>query len=152
MATATPTSTKTGACLCGAVRFESSEVPAEAGICHCDQCRRWTGIALMGVTVPTDSITWAGGEHIARIQSSEWAERAWCNKCGTNLYYRVTADNEWAGGTEIPVGLFDDPNGFALKNEIFIDQKPDTFGFTGEGRKEMTRAQCIALFSDLGTT
>ncbi len=146
------TSTKTGACLCGAVRFSSNEVPAEAGICHCDQCRRWTGVALMGVTVPTHSIVWEGAENIARLQSSEWAERAWCSKCGSSLFYRVTADNEWAGGTEIPVGLFDDPNGFALKNEIFIDHKPDSFAFAGEGRKEMTRAQCVAMFEALGTT
>ncbi|SMP04320.1 GFA family protein [Shimia sagamensis] len=151
MTTTKTTSTKTGACLCGAVRFESEQVPAQAGICHCEQCRRWTGAALIAVSVPTDSITWSGAEHIARLQSSEWAERAWCNKCGTNLFYRVTADNEWAGGTAVPMGLFDDPNGFELLSEIFIDQKPDSYSFAGEGRKEMTRAQCVALFNDLGT-
>jgi hypothetical protein len=48
------------------------------------------------------------------------------------------------------MGLFDDPNGFELLSEIFIDQKPDSYFFAGEARKEMTRAQCIALFSDLG--
>ncbi|MFY0616227.1 GFA family protein [Shimia sp.] len=149
MAQTETTSRKTGKCLCGAVRFVSDKVPSTAGICHCEQCRRWTGLALMGVTIPTDTITWEGAEHIGRIQSSEWAERAWCTKCGTGLFYRVTADNEWSGGTEIPVGLFDDPNGFELKNEIFIDQKPDGFAFAGDGRKEMTRADCIKLFSQL---
>ncbi len=151
MSGAETTMRKSGKCLCGAVCFESDQVPAKAGICHCEQCRRWTGVALMGVTVATDSITWTGAEHIGRIQSSEWAERAWCTKCGTNLFYRVTADNEWAGGSEIPVGLFDDPNGFEVKSEIFIDQKPDGFAFAGEGRKEMTRADCVKLFTQLGS-
>ena len=136
--------------MCGAVSFSSDKVPAEAGICHFSQCRRTTGLALMGVTVPTDSIVWSGEENIRRIQSSDWAERAWCDKCGSTLFYRVTADNEWSGNTEITVGLFDDPNGFPVKNEIFIDEKPDGYAIAGEGRKELTRADCVALFESLG--
>jgi len=139
-----------GGCMCGAVRFTAREVPAQFGICHCEMCRRWTGSALLSVSVPTENVAWHGREHIATLQSSEWAERAWCRKCGTGLYYRVTEKNEWFGETEIPIGLFDDADGFALDNEIYIDMKPDSYAYCGEGHKRLTRQECIEQFSRLG--
>ena len=139
--------TKTGRCMCGAVGFSAEDVPMRYGICHCEMCRRWTGSALLGVSVPTERVTWHGREHIATLQSSEWAERAWCGKCGTGLYYRVTERGKWFGATEIPIGLFDDANGFALENEIYTDMKPDSYAYTGEGHKRLTRAECLELFS-----
>ena len=142
--------TKTGKCMCGAVSFSAEEVPMRYGICHCEMCRRWTGSALLGVSVPSENVVWHGREHIATIQSSEWAERAWCNKCGTGLYYRVTEKNKWFGATEIPIGLFDDADGFEIENEIYTDMKPDSYTYVGEGHKCLTRAECITLFSRLG--
>jgi len=137
--------------MCGAVRFSATDVPTSIGACHCEMCRRWTGSALVGVTVPTKSLTWAGEESISRIQSSSWAERAFCSKCGTGLYFRVTMESDYSNDTEIPLGLFDDPNGFEMTNEIYIDHKPDSFAYAGEGRKTMTRQACIDKFSVLNT-
>jgi len=34
-----------------------------------------------------------------------------------------------------------------MKSEIYIDHKPDSFGYAGEGRHLMTRADCVAKFS-----
>ncbi len=136
--------------MCGAVSFVATAVPGTFGICHCEMCRRWTGSALLGVSVPSDKVSWSGQEHIRAVQSSEWAERAWCAKCGTGLYYRVTEKNDWYGATEIPIGLFDEPNGFALDNEIYVDLKPDSYSYTGEGHKRLTRQECIEKFSRLG--
>lgn len=135
--------------MCGAVHFTATNVPDTYGICHCEMCRRWTGSALLGVTVPTDSLTWDGADHIGRVQSSDWAERAWCARCGTNLFYRVTAPGAWFGGTEIPLGLFDDANGFRLKSEIYIDHKPDSFAYSGDGHARLTRQQCVEKFAAL---
>lgn len=137
-------SKRTGKCLCGAVSFHATDVPQKFGACHCEQCRRNYGSALLGVSVPEGKVTWTGD--IATYQSSSWAERAHCPTCGTPLYYRVTADNEWAGNYEIPIGLFDDPNGFQMSSEIYIDHKPDSFAYTGEGRKVLTRAECVEKF------
>lgn len=142
--------TATGKCMCGAVSFTVTQVPKTYGICHCEMCRRWTGSALLGVSVPTERVAWHGREHVATIQSSDWAERAWCTRCGTGLYYRVTERNQWFGATEIPIGLFDDADGFALENEIYIDCKPDSYAYVGEGHVRLTRHECIAKFSRLG--
>lgn len=135
--------------MCGAVTFTATDVPSKAGICHCEMCRRWTGSALIGVSIPTGSLTWQG-EALAVIQSSDWAERGFCSKCGSGLFFRVTLQSEWFGTTELPVGVFDDPNGFEIAHEIYIDHKPDSYAFAGmDGRQLLTRQQCVEKFDVL---
>lgn len=143
--------TRQGGCLCGAVRFSAGLTKREFGVCHCEMCRRWTGSALLGMTVPEGNVTWTGAEHIASRQTSAWAMRAWCRECGSNLYFKVTAQSEWSGNVELPIGLFDDASGLTMTNEIYIDHKPDSYAYAGEGRKLMTRQDCIDKFSLLGT-
>ncbi len=143
--------TRQGGCLCGAVRFKAGLTKREFGVCHCEMCRRWTGSALLGMTVPEGNVTWTGAEHIASRQTSPWAMRAWCRECGSNLYFKVTAQSEWSGNVELPIGLFDDASGLTMTNEIYIDHKPDSYAYAGEGRKLMTRQDCIDKFSLLGT-
>lgn len=135
--------------MCGAVSFEISEVDPKFGVCHCEMCRRWTGSALLGVTVPNEKIIWQGVEHIAEYQSTSWAKRGWCTKCGTGLFFMVTLEGKYSGETEVPIGLFDDPNGFEMVSEIYIDHKPDSFAYAGEGRKVMTRQECVDKFGML---
>lgn len=138
---------KTGGCLCGAVRFQA-EAPDTASICHCEKCRRWTGSALIEVSVPNDKLTWQGSQHIATRRSSDWAVRGWCSQCGTGLYFKHTRQDDWFGTTELPIGIFDDPSGITVTHEIYIDEKPDSYGFTGDHRK-LTRADCAALYPAL---
>jgi len=140
---------KSGGCLCGAVRFDARNVPATFSVCHCRMCRRWTGSALLEVSIRTEGLTWTGTDHISVHASSNWAERAWCKSCGTNLYFRHTKQDKWFGSTELPIGIFDDPDGFALTHEIYTDHKPDSFAFAGEGHNRLTRADVLALNPDL---
>ena len=132
--------------MCGAVQFTATDVPADFGTCHCKMCQQWAGSALLAVSIPQDNVHWTGTDAIATIQSSDWAERAWCSKCGTGLWYRVTADGPHKGKFEIPLGLFDDPSGFEMTREIFIDRKPDAFSFEG-ARERLTEAQVFALYA-----
>lgn len=145
------TQVRTGRCLCGAVHFEARLTKTEFGACHCEMCRRWTGSALLGITVPTENITWHGEDHIATRQTTGWAMRAWCRECGSNLYFRVTAEGPYAADTELPIGLFDDANGLTMSNEIYIDHKPDSYAYAGNGRTLMTRQDCIDKFSLLAS-
>ncbi|MEL6464937.1 MAG: GFA family protein [Pseudomonadota bacterium] len=144
--------TATGGCLCGAVRFVACNVPTSFGICHCTSCRRWTGSALCEVSVQTEDLTWTGTEHIATRASSGWAERAWCRVCGTNLYFRQTKQDKWFGATDLPLGLFDDPDGFTLTHEIFVDHAPNGLRFEDTGQKRLTRDEVVALNPMVGTT
>ena len=136
---------RTGGCLCGAVRFEADAVPETFIICHCEMCRRWTGSALMGVIIPNTKLRWSGTEHVAERKTSGWGKRAWCRNCGTGLYLQSTvevADEE--DQTEIPLGLFDDPNGLRPSDEIWFDHKPDSFAYADMGQARRARAECIA--------
>ena len=137
---------RTGGCLCGAVRFTARLTRSSFGVCHCQMCRRWTGSALMGVTVPVENVVWTGAEHIATRQTSAWAMRAWCEDCGSGLYYRITSEGPMSANYELPVGILDDANGLTLVNEIYVDEKPDSFAYAGEGRTVLTRAEVHAKF------
>ena len=138
-------STRSGQCMCGAVRFTATEVPDTFGACHCEMCRRWTGSALLGATVPLTSITWEGEAHIGRLQSSDSAELAWCRRCGSCLYYRVTLDGPMGENCEIPVGLFDDSAGMVLNSEIYIDHKPGGYAYEGD-HSRLTRKEILAKY------
>ena len=131
--------------MCGAVRFAAAEVPGHFGACHCEMCRRWTGSALLGITIPRDSVTWQGAENIETLQSSDWAERAWCGKCGSPLYYHVTMEGPMSANIEMPIGLPDEASGLEFRNEIYIDHKPDSFAYAGD-RTRMTRKETLAKF------
>ena len=65
----------------------------------------------------------------------------------TGLYFRVIVEGPYYDEIEIPLGLFDDPNGFQMTHEIYNDHKPDSFAFAGKGRKNLTRQQCVEQFN-----
>lgn len=62
-----------GGCLCGAVRFKAVLTGTNFGVCHCPMCRKWTGSALLGITVPAGNVNWTGLERVAKRQSSPGA-------------------------------------------------------------------------------
>ncbi len=138
--------TRTGHCLCGAVGFTISPHTPEVGACHCKMCQRWAGSALLAMETPADAIKFAGESHIKRFQSSDWAERAWCDSCGSSLWYRVTTPSDAPHPFEIPIGLLDDTAGLTMTREIYFDEKADLVDFKGE-REQLTTAECLALYA-----
>ncbi|MBR0553075.1 GFA family protein [Stakelama marina] len=130
-----------GRCLCGAVTVTASPPGPELDACHCTMCRRWGGIAFLstrGVAEPA----FTGTEHIRRYASSDWAERAFCDRCGTHLFFHYKPHDTYS----FPVGLFDDAPDAAMAEEIFIDEKPDYYAFEGD-RERLTGAQVIAKYA-----
>ena len=136
----------TGSCLCGAVTFTASELPSEAGACHCKMCRRHSGGVFIALRVPKGKITYSGSDNIGTFASSEWAERGFCKTCGSTLYYRVTASGRFRGDYHIAFGTLDDQSGITLSQELFIDRKPAGYAFAGD-RKTMTEAEVFAMFA-----
>ena len=136
----------TGSCLCGAVTFELAQAPETTGACHCSMCRKWSGGVYLGVQCPADGATFQGEDNIATYTSSEWAERAFCKTCGSNLFYRVTAPGPHQGVMHFGLGSLDAADGVALTEEIFVDEKPDGYAFAGDTHK-MTGAEVFAQFA-----
>lgn len=131
-----------GGCVCGSVRFEATPEARESHACHCETCRRWVGSATLSVMVAAEDIRFEGSEHIRSYRSSDWAERAWCDRCGTTLYYHLTIEPR---SYALSLGLFDEPDGMPLVREIYIDRKPDGYAFAGE-HERWTKAETEATF------
>lgn len=136
-----------GKCLCGAVTFNAKSTNVSVGACHCDTCRTWGGGPFMGVDCGTD-IVYEGKDSIEVFASSEWAERGFCKKCGTNLYYHL----KQTGQHIVPAGALDGESQFVLDHQIFIDQKPEYYRFKGEKKMHnMTGADLFAMFAGEGS-
>ncbi|MEL6877415.1 MAG: GFA family protein [Pseudomonadota bacterium] len=110
-----------GHCLCGAVTITVEAPHKELDICHCKMCARWGGAMYAGLEV--DSFSIGGEASISVYQSSDWAERAFCSKCGSNLWYKFLP----TGNRTFLAGLFDLPEGIEIKQQIFVDEKPDWY-------------------------
>lgn len=133
-----------GQCLCNAISFTAEYKEEKFSACHCDMCRRWGSGPYLAVAATLNDVK--GKEHIKSYKSSEWAERAFCNNCGTNLYYKVTAEGQHKGITYISMGLLDGSADLVMEREIFIDQKPEGYNFAGDHIKQ-TAEEVMAEFS-----
>lgn len=131
---------QSGQCLCTKVSFTASSVDANIGACHCNMCRTWGGGPLLAVD-SGDSVAFQGEENISIFDSSEWAERGFCNQCGTHLFYRL----KQTGQTFIPAGLFEKSE-FTLDHQVFIDEKPDYYCFSNKTHN-MTGAEVFAKYA-----
>lgn len=130
-----------GSCLCGAVKIAAKGVSCEVGACHCGMCQKWTGGPLMAVDCGSD-VSFDGEENITVYNSSQWAERAFCNQCGSHLYYHLKDANQYI----MPVGLFDTALPLVFDHQIFIDSKPGYYHF-GNKTKEMTGEEVFAMYA-----
>ena len=139
------TASMTGGCLCGAARFRLHEPPKAFGVCHCGMCRKFSGGIELGLEVPPGGITWESAETVRTYASSEWAERGFCGTCGSSLFWRLTAPGPMQGMLSLAAGALDSLEGLEFESEIYIDQKPSAYAFSGE-RKQMTEAEVVALF------
>ena len=136
----------TGKCMCGAVRYAIASDKTEVGACHCGMCRAWSGGVFIGLQAGKDDVTLEGADNITLYRSSDWAERGFCARCGSSLFYRVTAPGPMQGDYHFGAGTLDDWGGATLTDEIFIDRKPAGYAFANETRK-MTEAEVMALFA-----
>ena len=134
-----------GKCLCGAVAFSAKIAEPHVGACHCAMCRKWGGGPFMEVDCGSD-VSFEGAENISLFSSSDWAERGFCSKCGSNLFYRLKEN----GQTMMAVGLLDDDSGLALKGQVFIDEKPAYYNFA-EKTENFTGAEIFAMFGGDGS-
>ena len=87
-------------------------------------------------------ITFEGEENISVYDSSAWAERGFCRNCGSHLFYRLKDSQQH----QVPVGLFEDQQAFALELQVFIDCKPAFYSFA-EKTRVMSEAEVIAAFA-----
>jgi len=132
--------------MCGAVKFSASGVPNDFSSCYCKMCQRWVGTAYRGVLVLTENLVISGRENIRVFASSAFAERASCRKCGSAIWWRLTA-GPYVGKTSISLGLLDDTDGMVLSGELFVDLK-NSADVIPEGISQMTSEEAAEIVAD----
>ncbi len=116
----------TGGCLCGGVRFEVHDPPAQAGCCHCSLCRRFSGAANAPIiAVPGARFRLTAGADLLR--AFRWEDRkdwVFCSRCGSGLL----TTPRWPAGAEVRVnvrmGFLDGDQAVPrVAAHIFVDSK-----------------------------
>ena len=102
---------------------------------HVQALGRWMAVDC-GVDVSID-----GKDNLSVFESSSWAERSFCNKCGSHLFYRLKASGQYI----IPAGIFEGQQAFVFDHQVFIDEKPSFYSFANE-TQDMTGAEIFAKF------
>ncbi|KAG4416914.1 hypothetical protein IFR04_009924 [Cadophora malorum] len=83
----------TGSCLCRAITYQIKGPPGYTGICHCTNCRKWTGsmfTANSGYMKSQLSLL-TGEEDLKTYVDSETTSglslmRQFCGKCGSSMF------------------------------------------------------------------
>ena len=104
-----------GQCMCGAVTIAATRADPIVRACHCDMCRRWTSSMYMSVPTTPGSISVSGP--VKKYSSSDWAERAFCDTCGSALWYATVHDDH----KNLAAGLCDNPTEADEKRLVGFD-------------------------------
>lgn len=123
-------------CMCGVVAFTATPKAMTMDACHCQMCRQWTGGVFLSVACSDISID---DSDLIVFNSSDWAERVSCDKCGSTLIWRMK-DKSFQS---VALPAFADADAFSLDRELFIDKKPDNYAFARSAR-QLTEAQLFA--------
>jgi hypothetical protein len=113
-----------GGCLCGALRYEISARPVDAGYCHCRICQRLSGApAMVWVSVPTEGFGYTAGA--PRVHhSSHWGQREFCARCGSQLLFRT---REPAATLDINLPTLDDPEALQPRRHVWVASRLSWF-------------------------
>lgn len=119
-----------GGCLCGGVSILLDKPEGAVEICQCDMCRRWGGAFYAGIRAENATVT--DKDCVGIYRSSEWAERAFCKRCGSSLWYRFLP----TGRRSFLAGLFDGASALPIEKEIFADEAAAWCALNGDHHRQ----------------
>jgi len=123
---------RTGACLCGAVRYRVGPAPLWVAHCHCSMCRRAQGAGFVTwAGFPGDTFSLVAGEDLlARYQSSAPAVRSFCSRCGTPLFFQ---SSRWPGEIHVTLASLDSAEGLEPRAHAYWASRAPWLGWDGGG-------------------
>ena len=117
---------RTGACLCGGVRYRATGPLRPIMYCHCGQCRRTSGHFVAATAVDRGALELVADESLVWFASSERAERGFCRLCGSSLFWR----SEDVSHISIMAGTLDDSGGLEPVEHIYVGDKGEYYELT----------------------
>lgn len=107
-------STIQGNCLCGSVRYSSSQRPSMTAVCHCSDCQKQSGSAFsVNLMLPAEGFQVDGltlASYRVRGGSGMPVRRFFCSHCGSPLYTEMAA---LPGMLAVKAGTLADPASIA---------------------------------------
>jgi len=115
--------TRTGSCLCGGVTFELTGELRGVIHCHCGQCRKTSGHYWAATRAKDEQIKFIRDETLTWFKSSDFAERGFCNRCGSSLFYRANGEE----GPAIAAGCIEGATDLPSLRHIYVKDKGDYY-------------------------
>jgi len=112
------TTTLTGSCLCGALRFEASGEPLFQGFCQCLDCRKVTAGRYPAIGVLESGFKSIGESrgYSKKADSGQTITRNFCPTCGSMVFDLGAG---MPGVVVINAALLDEPELFKPQSVIF---------------------------------
>lgn len=114
---------RTGACLCGAVRYRVTGPLRAVVACHCTQCRRTTGHFMAATAAWRRDFELVSQAELTWYPSSPEARRGFCARCGSTLFWEGTGRDY----ISIAAGTLDGATGLTTARHIFVADKGDYY-------------------------
>jgi hypothetical protein len=118
--------TRSGGCLCGAIRYEVRGALRPVVICHCSQCRRMTGHVMAATAARRVDFRLLSDGELEWYAASAEARRGFCGRCGSTLFWEGVGRDY----VSIAAGTLDETRGLAIACHIFVADKGHYYEIT----------------------
>ena len=114
-----------GQCLCGAIRYEVTQIRTQMAHCHCSMCRKFHGAAFGTYGVArVENFRWLEGvEFLKTYTASNGTQRKFCMQCGSSMIF-VSA-NDPGEVIDFTLGTLDSEIVLRPDAHIYTDSKAD---------------------------
>ena len=116
-------SSKIAKCLCGGIKIKITGKLRQVINCHCSQCMKTHGNFAAYTNSPEENITYISKSTLRWYNSSNFAKRGFCSKCGASIFYKIKKSDN----ISISAGMFTNPTKLKTHSNIFIKDKLDFY-------------------------
>ncbi len=103
-----------GGCYCGVLRYKASGKPLFKALCHCRECRYFSGgMAALLIGMPKAGFSYTKGTPVVshNIYGESKAHREFCGQCGTHI---LACSEESSDLVSMKAGTMDDTELYGL--------------------------------------
>lgn len=121
-----------GGCLCGAVRYAASGDPVFVGVCHCQDCQKFSGGAfaiIVAMPKPAVSVEGALSTFTKPGDSGKSIHRRFCPNCGSSVLDEADALPDVV---MFAAGTLDDASWVQPRMQIYCDSAQPWVQLSGE--------------------
>src|SRR3954453_13184839 len=122
-----------GRCLCGAVQYEVNGPLRGILVCHCTECRRWSGNAWAATAAARSDLRLIDDRTLRWLDSPASdtnARRGFCEACGSSLLW----DAPGRPTSSIAAGSLDEPRGRETVGHVYVEEACDCCGLPDAGK------------------